>query len=339
MTQPRTHDPGPRTYTADIPQRAFGDGVRVLLRHPRLVAGVPMVVVALAVAYALAQPRAYSATASFMGTSSNMSAAGLSNLAAQFGFRMPTADASQSPQFYADLLASRQMLREVVDTQYVYELGGRRMTSTLVEAFEVSGATPAIRIENAVDALEQRTTTGIGRETGVVRVSVQTHSPELSAQIVNRYISLLNQFNLETRQSRATSERKFTEARLRDVQAELRASQDRLKGFRRANRVITGSPELQTEEERLAQDVMMRQQVYTTIMQAYEQARIDEVRDTPMITIVESASVPVRPDRRGLLRVAIFGAVLGTLLGTGAAVISELAAQRGFHIRRKGLDR
>ena len=62
----------------------------------------------------------------------------------------------------------------------------------------------------------------------------------------------------------------------------------------------------------------MRQSVFTSLTQAYERARIDEVRDTPVITVVETAEVPVLPERRRLIlkgMLALFtGGILGILL-------------------------
>lgn len=322
MTEPFRH-PDATTFSGRPPEQVFGDVVRMLLRHRFLVIGLPLLGAMVGVGYKVAQPARYSASAAFMGAGSDLPAGGLGGIAAQFGFRMPTADASQSPQFYADLLRSRSLLRKVVDTQYTYRTRSGEKKGTLVEAFEISGNDRPVQLEAAIDALDRRLGTGIGRETGVIRMSVTSESPELSSQIAERFLALLNSFNLETRQVRARAERRFAEARLAEATRELRAAQDRLREFSRHNRIIRG-PDLEAQRDWLAQEVTARQQVYTTVLQAFEQARIDEVRDTPMITIVESPIVPVRRDRRGLPRVAIFGGVLGGLLGVSAAIALEM---------------
>ena len=79
------------------------------------------------------------------------------------------------------------------------------------------------------------------------------------------------------------------------------------------------SPELSFRQERLAREVALRQEMYTNLASAWEQARIEEVRDTPLITVVEPAEEPVRPDSRRLVvktGLALFaGMFLGALLG------------------------
>ena len=52
----------------------------------------------------------------------------------------------------------------------------------------------------------------LDRPSGVVTFEVETFNPQLSAKIAQRLLDLLNRFNLETRQSQAAAERRFTEA-------------------------------------------------------------------------------------------------------------------------------
>lgn len=59
----------------------------------------------------------------------------------------------------------------------------------------------------------------------------------------------------------------------------------------------------------------MQQQVFTSLNQAYEQTRIDEVRDSPVITVVERPEVPVLPDRRRLMLKGILALMVGGMLG------------------------
>jgi uncharacterized protein involved in exopolysaccharide biosynthesis len=314
----------------------FAESWRLVARHRLVMLAVPLLVAIAAIVYGVSRPRQYTSAASFMGASGDLSRSGLLGLAAQYGFRMPSADVSQSPQFYADLLRSRQVLDSVVNGRYRYRAeNGETREGTLADAFEAAGPTPGLRNENAMVALDRRTHIAVGRETGVVRLSVSTQWPELSSAIAKRYLDLLNHFNVATRQSRATAERRFTEARLREAERDLRASEDRLKEFRRLNRQYQGAPTLEAENERLQRDVSIRQQVYSTLLQAYEQARIDEVRDTPVITVVEQPYVPVRPDRRGLLRLAILGALVGAIGAAGYVVLRERLSSRGLLRTRK----
>ena len=153
----------------------------------------------------------------------------------------------------------------------------------------------------------------------MVNLDVTVPQPALALQINQRLLELLNEFNLRSRQSQAGEERRFTERRLAEVRQELRAAEDRLQQFMQRNRDLRNSPELTFQSDRLEREVMMRQQVYTTLAEAYEQAKIEEVRDTPVITVVQQAELPVRPDRRGLIAKSLLGLLAGLLIGAALA--------------------
>jgi uncharacterized protein involved in exopolysaccharide biosynthesis len=111
------------------------------------------------------------------------------------------------------------------------------------------------------------------------------------------------------------------------VKGELRVSEDRLQSFLQSNRDYRNSPSLVFTYERLQADVMLLRQVVMTLQQSAEQAKIEEVRDTPTVTLVESPSLPVRPDSRGVLKYALIGVVLGTFLGMAVAFVREMLSR------------
>jgi uncharacterized protein involved in exopolysaccharide biosynthesis len=187
----------------------------------------------------------------------------------------------------------------------------------------VEGATAALRRDAAIDRLEKDLELSPSTRTNVVNVRASASSPELAQQLNRRLLALLGEFNLRRRQSRASEERRFAEERLSSVKAELRVAEDRLQTFLQSNRDYENSPSLVFSYERLQADVVLLRQVVLTLQQSAEQAKIEEVRDTPTITLVESSSLPVRPDGRGTIKFALIGAFLGTFLGIAIAFVRE----------------
>lgn len=321
--------------------------LNVLLRGRSLVMVAALLVSAAVIVVTLARPRTYSVVTSFVpqgrATGSN-----LSGLAAQFGITLQGGEGAQSPQFYVDLLRSREILRGLADTQFAVRTDTGLATGTLADLYRVRAATPALRREKAIDRLRDDVASSVAQKTGVVTLTVTTRSADLSYQIGERMLALLNRYNLETRQSQAAAERRFTEQRLAEVRAELRAAEDRLQAFLQRNRVYRSSPELVFEFERLDREASVRQQLVASLTQAYEQAKIDEVRDTPVITMVERPEIPVRPDRRLLLQKALLGLAVGAVLGIvlvllrhylpgGSASASDEAAEFAA-LRREAVD-
>jgi hypothetical protein len=67
--------------------------------------------------------------------------------------------------------------------------------------------------------------------------------------------------------------------------------------------------------------VSLRVQVYGGLAQALEQAKLDEIRDTPLITVIEAAELPVRPDARGLITSTAIAFLAGIFFGSIVALL------------------
>lgn len=294
-----------------------------LLRERRMVLLLPFALAVLVVAIGLLLPRSYTASASFAPQTSGSGLSRLTGLAAQFGIAVPTDDPANSPEFYADLLRSAQLLRVMVDSTYQFSEGAASVQANLVEVYEISEATPERSREKAVKRLGQHLRVSTDPKTGVVTLGFDAPSPDLAEQLVRHALDLVNTFNLRTRQSQAAAERQFVEARVDEAQRDLREAENRLQGFLTANRTYANSPQLQFQHDRLSREVQLRQDVYSKLVQAFEQARIDEVRNTPVITVVEAPIRPVKPDSRRLALKAIVAMIFGGGVAVALAVFRQ----------------
>lgn len=293
-----------------------------VLRYRRLVAGVALTVVLLAAGFILLKPRTFTASSSFTPQATRSALSGLGGLAAQFGVAVPTADGNQSPAFYADLLRSRTILGPIVRMPIRYTRGTETVTGTYVELSHSTGRDSLRRQEQAVRRLREAMVASVAPRTGIVRLEVTTRSPELSAILTDSAIGLLNRFNVESRRSQATAQRQFLDQRLATVSRELEEAEDAGRDFSKRNRYdLRGSPELQLQQERLSRAVSLRVQVFGGLAQALEQAKLDEIRDTPLITIIEPAEVPLQPDPRGLLTTTLVAGFAGLFLGSLLAML------------------
>jgi uncharacterized protein involved in exopolysaccharide biosynthesis len=298
--------------------------LNVALRHRVMIALIALLCAASLATYAFTRPRTYTSMVSFMPQARQ---AGGSGLAAQLGIMLPTADQSESPQFYVDLLRSREILGRAVDSAYLIRTPTGQSRVDLVTLYGRQEKTAALRRDRAIVRLSELLGTSMSARTGVVTAKVAAYDPTLAQAITQRLIDLLADFNLRGRQTRARAERRFSEERLQSVQAELRVAEDRLQYFMQSNREYKNSPGLYLQGQRLEADVALLRQVVTTLQQATEQAKIDEVRDTPTITVVEAPSMPVRRDGRGTPKAAIIGGLLGLVLGIALAFAREFLSR------------
>jgi uncharacterized protein involved in exopolysaccharide biosynthesis len=273
------------------------------------------------------RPPLYSASASFVPQVSDASRSGLASLAGQFGVSLPTGNQTTSPDFYVRLLKSRVLLENIVrDTLLVSELGGQRIP--FLDLFKVKGQNQRSREENGVRELTRDVSAVASKTTGLVELSVRTRWASVSSAVAGAFVDGVNDFNRRTRQGQAAAERKFVEDRLSAASSVLRAAEDRLEKFLRDNRQFAGSPELTFQRDRLQRDLSLQQQVFTSLTQSYEEVRIREVRDTPVITVVETPSLPTQPEPRWRLLGTLLGAIMGALVGALLAFAAEALSRR-----------
>ncbi len=344
MTTGDSHGPGPanerlvpvRIETMFVEERPEPASllrlVNVVLRRRRIVVGLPIMIATIVCSFTLLQSRTWTASASFSPSESQ--GAGqlgqLAGLAAQFGFSIPVGASGESPEFYVALLRSEALRRSAVRSEYRAVAGASPdttwVTGDLVTLFEIRGRSEAGRIDGAVERLGRLTSVSTSPETGIVRLSVKTKWPHLSVQIAERMVELVNEFNLQSRQSQARAEREFVDHQLVEARAELAASEDSLESFLMSNRRVENSPQLQFERDRLQRDVTLHQEIVISLAQALEQARIEEVRNTPVITTVEEPFPPAKPDRRRLIAKGLLSLAFGLFLGIVSAFAGEFMA-------------
>jgi len=317
-----------RGGASDAPAPTTGEltlvvAARIVLEQRRLVFGLPLALATLAVIVSLLWFRTYSASASFVPQSTPGALSGLASLASQYGVTLPGSDQSETPDFYADLLTSSQVLRAVVETNYDLLVDGDSLKGNLISFYGISESTPERSREKAVKKLRDHLTVSVGLKTGVVTLVVRARSAPLALAIAQRALECVNTFNLQSRQSQASAQRVFIESRVVSAAQELREAEDRLQDFLQRNRDFSGAPQLAFQHDRLQRDVTMRQEVYTNLMQALEQSKIEEVRNTPVITMVEQPILPAEPDSRYIVLKVLLALTLGGLIGVGAAFARE----------------
>lgn len=317
---------GPSRWDVENDEVSLVSLLNILLHHRRIVVGTPLVIAALLVGLGLVSRRTYTVNASFMPQTAQSQASRFTGVAAQFGISIPQSEAGNSPQFYADLLGSNNILRKAVESQYSLQdgtQGNQASQGSLIDLYGIERGEHQERLMAAVHRLDENLKASTRRETGVVDLTVTTPWASVSNQVAERLLELVNEFNLDTRRSQASKEREFIESRLHETRTDLEAVEDELQQFLEQNRSYNNSPDLLFKYDRLQRRVNLRQELYTSISQSYEQAKIDEVRNTPVITVVEPPQQPILPDGRGIRTKGFLGIILGGIIGVFWAFGSE----------------
>ena len=273
-------------------------------------------------------PRSFTAEAQFMPKGGGGQSQ-LSGIAAQFGINVSGSGGGQSAQFYIDLLESRPLLGPVSERTYTIRTDSGIITGNLVRIFRINDRRPAVRRARVINGLKAAVSATVSVKTGVITMKVTSGNPQLALQIAQNVLDQVNVYNLARRQEQAALERGFVERRVSEAQAQLRQAESELGYFLNTNRQYRTSPQLTLEYGRLQRTMDMRQSIYTSLLQAFETARIEEMRDLPVITIVEPPEQPLEPNRRGGARKALLGIFIGLALGIALAFLrAKFAANR-----------
>lgn len=297
----------------------------------RMVLFVTLGALILAFAAALVLPPSYRVTVSFAANSSSpsklpggLSMSSLSGLAGQLGMGSMS-EPSESPAFYTELVQSRELLTRLLLSRFPDPRTANPLDSArLVDIMKLRSDEPQRRIELGVKALRKSMRATSDLKTNLIDVAVDDRWPQLAAMEANRTLALVNSFNIEQRTSRARSKRVYLQERLADAKGALAAAQVRYRDFLAANRQWQQSPMLSSDQQSLQQSTEIARDLYLTLEKQFETARLDEFNDAALITVVDSAVTPQRPEwpRYSILvPAALIGGLIAGVLVAGVATV------------------
>ncbi len=281
---------------------------------------VNLIVLILAVAYLLflAKPY-YESTVTILpeyGSKSSMLSqlSGLASIAGvNVGETAPT-------EIYQNLISSETVLSDIIYAKYKTEEFPDSVN--LVQYFEVesSGKNPEIqKRENFLklykNLTKSRISTDVDRMTKILSVTVTMPEAQLSADVANNLVKSLDRYIRTQRKSNATEQSFYLEKRTKQIKDSLNIAENMLKNFREDNRITSQSPNLLLEQARLMRNVDILQTVYVELTKQLEIAKIDEIKDAPVLNVKEFAKSPVKkagPRRTIWLIVIMFFSVLIT---------------------------
>lgn len=315
----------------EIPEVSALELASMALRHWRAFMVFPAICVLVAAALMATKQRTYIASSSLLaaGSSGGSGVGAASSLAQQFGLQLGMVGDGASVQFFADLARSRPVLQTVVRAEYALPDDGAGVwRGTLVDYYRRGREGSEADLKEAVRTLRDAIRTNVTRETGVLRITMDAPHPLLAEQVLGTLVNAVNDVNLQVQQSRASEESRFVEGRLTEAQTRLQSAESSLLAFLRSNREFHNSPALQFEHQRLQRDVIMRQEVYTSLLRALEQARVDAARDTRTITMIDTPAGTAEPVARGTVRALIVAIVIGLFLAILWMFVREFVGSR-----------
>lgn len=278
------------------------------------IAGITILFMVVSVVYALMLSNKYTATATILPETPDRGVGQLAQVAGIMSIPgLPPIQMSETDTYPA-LMKSETILRDVLTKTYETEKFDEPVD--LITFWEIDGDTERERYQRALQKIRDEVLSiSIARDTRVILISVETTDPGLSANIANTISDKLDTYILTQRRTRASQQRRWLDLRLEEVRSDLMEAEEMLKDFRVKNRRIVDSPELLMEQERLIRDVELHSGVFLELTKQHEMIKVQEIRDMPVVQILDYATAPVTKSGPGRMRIVFLGTVFGLITG------------------------
>lgn len=308
------------------------------------------IVIGLIIAFSI--PKEYSTTVKLAPETTDPSKkiGSLGGLAAMAGINLNAASGADaiSPDLYPDVVQSIPFLLELFPVQVTDESGEKTVSlyeymdeyqrscwwSYIVKAplqlmtvikdamskeGQEAGELNAFRLTkdqaDVIEDLQERISASVDKKTQVITVSVQMQDPLISAGITQVVLTNIQNYITNYRTRKARQDLEFTEKVFGEAREAYYKAQHAYAVFEDANKNII-SASYRTEQERLKNEMTLTFNVYNTLAQKLEQDKLRVQEQTPVYTVIEPATVPLRPSSPkkalilvGFVFLAIFGGV------------------------------
>jgi len=229
---------------------------------------------------------------------------------------------------YADILRSRRMAEQLLLKDYEYgfrswRFGRRQRTrGTLLDYMG------AENVDRAMAPLKRLLTVQRDPKSGLLTVSAETRSPELSLQVVRKAADSLRDFLVELSQAAGQSKARFTLGRLQEVQLKYAEQGREFERFQDANRhwETSPAPGVRLQGARLRDSLELWKQVMTNLTLNHEQALLEAQNDTQTLLLLDPGSLPVeksKPARALLCFLAALAVGLGSWIARNRSALTQ----------------
>ena len=317
------------------------------------------VIVGLVVAFSI--PKEYTAIATIAPeVSDGKSGGGLSSLAAMAGLNMNTSSGADAiyPDLYPDIVSSTPFITSLFNV-HVKDLDGKVDTTlycyldehqrapwwTLITSapFKALGWVVSLFKEekesgnskldpfhltkdeaNIVKMLSERISVSVDKKTGLTTLSVTMQDARISACLTDTVMLRLQNYITDYRTNKARQDFQFQQELFGRKKKEYEKAQEEYAKFADANKNII-LLSYRAEQERLENEMRLAYNVYTSVAQQLQMAEAKVQEITPVYTVVEPATIPIKASKPSKVMILI-----GLIFLTGIGCVCWICFGKDF---------
>lgn len=153
-------------------------------------------------------------------------------------------------------------------------------------------------------ALGGRISIMVDKKTSVTTLTVTTQDPLISASLTDTVMHCLQNYITDYRTNKARHDLAFTEKLYAEARNDYEDAQQKYATFVDKNQNIVQNT-FRTEQERLQNEMNLAYQVYTQVSQQLQMAKAKVQETTPVYTVVQPATVPLRPSKPSKMMILV----------------------------------
>lgn len=268
----------------------------VLAKHKIMILSVTMVAALISIAYALNLPNIYTSTTKILPPQQSQSSAGA--LLSQLGGLAGAAGGSLGIKNPNDL--------------YIAMLRSRNVAEKIAKRFELQKIYGTETATDTLNALQWASNISAGKD-GVITVEVDDKNPELAAVLANAYIEELIKLMQTFALTEVAQRRQFFET-------QLKSARDKLTD---ATIILDKTPNTSLQYRDALRDLKYRESIYEILAKQFEMAKLDEAKDSPLIQVLDKATVPEKKSKPKRSTIVILAALIAGFMGILWAFIKE----------------
>lgn len=186
----------------------------------------------------------------------------------------------------------------------------------------------------AVRALESVIGIEVEEKKGYIALSAQMPEPYAAAQVAESALELLQKYITEFKVDKVQSNLEFIQERYDELKKEYEEIQEQRAAYKDANQGISTS-RARTNLEKLDNQYNLAYSIYSEMATQLEQAKIQVKETTPILTVIDPVSMPIKPSKPRKMMILVGFTFLGGVAACGYVLIAPTLREAFASARRK----
>ncbi|MGM0589729.1 MAG: Wzz/FepE/Etk N-terminal domain-containing protein [Bacteroidota bacterium] len=169
--------------------------------------------------------------------------------------------------------------------------------------------------QDIIEEISERVSVSLSQETGVINLKVTMPDPNAAAQLAKTSIEVMREYVTSYRTRKAEENLRYARQQMDMAKKEFQDVQERLAEFRDRN-VNLSSARAETQLQRLQSEYDLAFNVYKTVAQQVEEAKLRLQEETPVVSVMQPVQVPVKESKPKKKLIVITTTFLGIFIST-----------------------